>query len=134
TAALSRDHSLFISKGNLVTICGGKWTTYRKMGEDTVNKAAAAAGLDARPCVTRELPIHGHSTDAAGEVRLDVYGSDAKAIRDMEQEDPALAETLHPSLPVTVAQVVWAARNEMARTVEDVLSRRTRALLLGAKA
>lgn len=134
TAALSRDHSLFISKGNLVTICGGKWTTYRKMGEDTVNKAAEAAGLDARPCVTRGLPVHGCTTEAAGDVRLDVYGTDAKAVSELEHDDPALAQRVHPALPVTLAQVVWAARSEMARTVEDVLSRRTRALLLNAKA
>jgi glycerol-3-phosphate dehydrogenase len=134
TAALSRDHSLFVSKGNLVTICGGKWTTYRKMAEDTVNKAAEIAGLDSRKCNTRDLHVHGYSENGSGDVRLGVYGSDAAAIKQMESEDSALAERIHPKLPVTRAQVVWAARNEMARTVEDVLSRRTRALLLGAKA
>jgi len=134
TAAISRDHSLFVSKGNLVTICGGKWTTYRKMAEDTVNKSAEVAGLDKRPCVTRELHVHGYSENGAGDVRLSPYGSDAQGIRKLEAEQPELAERIHPKLPVTRAQIVWAARHEMARTVEDALSRRTRALLLGAKA
>jgi len=134
TAAISRDHSLFVSKGNLVTICGGKWTTYRKMAEDTVNKSAEVAGLDKRPCVTRELHVHGYSENGTGDVRLSPYGSDAHGIRKLEAEQPELAERIHPKLPVTRAQIVWAARHEMARTVEDALSRRTRALLLGAKA
>lgn len=135
TAALSRDHSLFVSKGNLVTICGGKWTTYRRMAEDTVNRAAKVAALDERPCATRDLHIHGYVTPGnlpAG--RLAAYGSDAAAVQMLEAEQPELAELIHPDLPVTRGQIVWAARHEMARTVEDALSRRTRALLFGARA
>lgn len=134
TAAISRDHSLFISKGNLVTICGGKWTTYRQMGEDTIDRAAEIAGLDKRPSVTEKLHVHGYTENGCADGRLAMYGSDAAEIRKMEAEDPAMVELLHPKLPITRAQVVWAARHEMAITVEDVLSRRTRALLLGAKA
>lgn len=134
TAAISRDHSLFVSKGDLVTICGGKWTTYRRMGEDTINRAAEVARLQKRPSTTKDLHIHGFTTSGPQDHRLSVYGSDAAAIIGLEVERPDLAEQIHPNLPVTKAQIVWAARHEMAQTVEDALSRRTRALLLGAKA
>lgn len=134
TAALSRDHSLFTSEGKLVTICGGKWTTYRRMAQDTVNVAAEVAGLDKRECVTKNMPIHGSTTAHHQDKRLAVYGTDAEAIQKLENSDAELAQRIHPKLPVTRAQVVFAVRQEMARTVEDVLSRRTRALLLGAKA
>ena len=134
TAAISRDHSLFVSKGNLVTICGGKWTTYRRMGQDTINKAAEVAGLEKRPSVTKDLHVHGYVPQPADDHRLAVYGSDADALLALERGEPQMAERIHPNLPVTRGQIVWAARYEMARTVEDALSRRTRALLLGAKA
>ena len=133
TAALSRDHTIDISPTGLVTICGGKWTTYRKMAEDAVDHAATIGQLDERPCVTRQLNIHGyHQHPDPGHMK--VYGSDAADIRKLIEADPALAEKLDNDLPYTKAEVIWSARNEMARTVDDVLSRRTRALLLNAKA
>jgi len=134
TASLSRDHTLMISATGLVTITGGKWTTYRKMAEDTIDQAALVAGLDERASVSADLPIHGHHSNAAGFGDLASYGSDAPAIRDLMRYDPRLAERLHPNRPVCAAEVVWATRHEMARTVEDVLSRRTRTLLLDAQA
>lgn len=134
TAALSRDHSLTISKGGLVSIGGGKWTTYRHMAEDTVDQAAVLADLPERPCVTRELNIHGYHKHASEFGALAVYGSDAAAIKAIIREDASWAAPLHPALPTIGAEVVWAAREEMARTVEDVLSRRTRSLLLHARA
>jgi glycerol-3-phosphate dehydrogenase len=134
TASLSRDHTLMISATGLVTITGGKWTTYRKMAEDTIDQAALVAGLDERASVSADLPIHGHHSNAAGFGDLASYGSDAPAIRDLMRHDPRLAERLHPNRPVCAAEVVWATRHEMARTVEDVLSRRTRTLLLDAHA
>ena len=132
TAALSRDHVLHIADSGLVTITGGKWTTYRKMAEDTVDQASVLAGLPERPCPTEDLPIHGAGGAADGP--LAVYGSDADAVQALMDDDPALNEPLHPARPVRAGQVVWAARNELARTVEDVLSRRTRELLLDARA
>ena len=134
TSALARDHTLHISATGLVTIAGGKWTTYRKMAEDTVDQAALVAGLEERPCVTQDLHIHGHhrNADQFGELRQ--YGSDAPAIRAMQRENPALAERIHPRYEITSGTVVWAAREEMARTVEDFLSRRSRLLLLDARA
>src|SRR4051812_16569402 len=134
TAALSRDHTIHVAKSGLLTIAGGKWTTYRKMAEDCVDHAATLAKLDERPCVTRELNIHGYHRHAAQFGDLSYYGSDAPALRALMDADPAMARRLDAALPVYAAQVVWAARHEMARTVDDVLARRTRALLLNAKA
>jgi glycerol-3-phosphate dehydrogenase len=129
TAELSRDHTLRVGRSGLVTITGGKWTTYRNMAEDCVNLAARQAGLPPRRCVTGTLRVHGHreGTDPADPQA--VYGADADGIREMER-----GELLHPALPYTEAEVIWAARHEMARTVEDVLARRTRALMLNAMA
>jgi glycerol-3-phosphate dehydrogenase len=134
TATLSRDHKIQISRAGLLTIVGGKWTTYRRMAEDCVDHAAVLGHLEERPCVTRELRIHGHGTSEDPLGPLAVYGSDADGLRALMREEPALAEPLHPALPITGAQVVWAARHEMARTVDDALARRTRALCLNARA
>ena len=132
TAALSRDHTIHIDASGLLTTTGGKWTTYRHMAEDTVNQAADLARLPERPCVTRNLNIHGFHQSRTGSAHLSVYGSDAPAIQALRAIDPALAAPLDAALPYTGAEVVWAARTEMARTVEDVLARRTRALFLNA--
>lgn len=135
TAEISRDHTLFVSESGLVTLTGGKWTTYRKMGQDAVDQAAVVAGLGVRPSRTEQLRLHGWIKDSeARSGELEEYGSDAPAIERLIAEDPELGESLHPNLPYVPAEIVWAARNEMARTVEDVLARRTRALLLDARA
>jgi glycerol-3-phosphate dehydrogenase len=134
TAALSRDHTIHIDASGLITTAGGKWTTYRNMAEATVNQAAELARLPERPCVTRTLNIHGFHQQAASFGALGVYGTDAVAVRELTRTEPALAEPLHPALRYLGAEVVWAAREEMARTVEDVLARRTRALFLNAGA
>lgn len=133
TAELARDHSLIISKTGLVTITGGKWTTYRKMAEDTINQAAILADLPDQPSVTKSLPIHGHHTAGDENDPLSIYGSDAEAIRKLADENPDFGALVDPRFPITVGQVVWAARQEMARTVEDFLARRTRMLLLNAR-
>lgn len=134
TAALSRDHTIHVDDSGLVTIIGGKWTTYRNMAEDCVDRAAELGMLAKRPCRTPELRVHGYHTSAGQFGRLEVYGSDAPAVQALERDQPELARPLHPALPDTGAEVVWAARNQMARTVEDVLARRTRALFLNARA
>jgi len=134
TASISRDHTLLVSLSGLVTIAGGKWTTYRKMAEDTIDKAAAVAGLNEQDCVTEDLRIHGWLKNVDRDDPLHYYGSDKGAIEEIIEENPDLGEKLHERLPYIKAEVVWAVRNEMAITVEDVLSRRTRALLLDAKA
>ena len=129
TAAISRDHIIRISKAGLITITGGKWTTYRRMGEDAVNQAAKLAALDKRATRTPHLRLHGWSDRTNGSFQ-DVYGSDRAAIHQL----PGGSQSLNPKLPLTEAEVRWAARYELARTVEDVLSRRARALLLDARA
>jgi glycerol-3-phosphate dehydrogenase len=134
TAALSREHTIQVARSGLLTIAGGKWTTYRKMAEDCVDHAATLGKLDERPCVTRTLRIHGYHPHPEQLGDLDTYGSDAAALGEMMTAAPELGRRLDPALPVVAAQVVWAVRQETARTVEDVLSRRTRALLLNAKA
>jgi len=134
TAALSRDHTIHIDRSGLLTIAGGKWTTYRRMAEDCVNQAALLAGLPEKPCVTYNLNIHGFHMASERHGALAVYGSDAPLILDLIRGMPALCQVLHESLPYVSAEVVWAVRHEMARTVEDVLARRTRALFLNARA
>lgn len=134
TAQISRNHSILVSISGLVTVTGGKWTTYRKMGEDSVDKAALIAGLDERESKTKGLRIHGWLKNIDRNDPLHYYGSDAIPIRRLIDKNPALGEPLHTELPFLKAQVVWAVQSEMARAVEDVLARRTRSLLLNAKA
>jgi glycerol-3-phosphate dehydrogenase len=117
----------------LITIAGGKWTTYRRMAQDTVNRAIEVGSLASRVCRTHELPLHG-AVDETDNDALCVYGSDAPKIRELAQQKTEWAQLLHPKLPYMAAEVIWAARHEMARSVEDVLARRTRALFLDASA
>jgi glycerol-3-phosphate dehydrogenase len=134
TAALSRDHTIHVDPSGLVTTTGGKWTTYRQMAEDTVDRAATLAGLEQRSCVTASLRIHGYDPNAGRHGPLQLYGADAPAVDALMASEPALAQALHPDLTLTGAEVVWGARFEMARTIEDILARRTRALFLNARA
>ncbi len=134
TAAISRDHFLWVSEAGLVTITGGKWTTYRKMAEDTVNQAAIVGGLEERASVTENLKIHGWLENYDLSDPLSYYGADLSPIREMIRKDSNSAELLHPRLPYPMAVVYWSVKQEMAQTIEDVLARRTRALLLDAKA
>lgn len=124
TARLSREHALDIGTGGVLTVTGGKWTTYREMAEQVVNLAADLGGLPARPSPTADLRLHG-----AGENAGSVYGEDEASVL-----AAGAASLLHPRLACTEAEVRWAARHELAETVEDVLARRTRALLLDASA
>lgn len=134
TAALSREHTIEVGRSGLLSIAGGKWTTYRKMAEDCVDHAATLARLDERPSVTKSLKIHGFCEHAEQFGDLSHYGSDAPALQELMTATPELSRRLHPALPIQAAQVVWALRHEMARTADDILSRRTRALFLNAKA
>ena len=136
TAKLSRDHTILIAPSGLVTVTGGKWTTYRRMGQDTIDRASAAAGLPPATSRSLEMKLHGATEELPGNASAweRVYGSDLAALRGLDREDPALESLLHPRLPFRLREVVWAARHEMARTTEDVLARRTRALFLDARA
>ncbi len=134
TKEISRNHKIIVADSGLITIIGGKWTTFRKMAEDTVNKAIAISGLPFVKCATENLPIHGYQNSIIlnNDVLL-IYGSDETKIRDLISKNPELAEPLFPQNQFLKAQVVWAVREEMARTVEDVLARRLRVLFLDAK-
>ncbi len=134
TAALARDHTIEISRSGLVSIAGGKWTTYRRMAEDCVDQASTLAGLDARPCVTQELRMHGYHENAETLGDLKFYGSDAPAVAELLRSDARLGEQIHPRLRARAGEVIWAVRNEAACTVDDVLARRTRSLVLDARA
>lgn len=134
TASLARDHTIEIDDARLLTITGGKWTTYRTMAEDAVNHAIKIAGLPAAESITENLKIHGATENAAAFGELAIYGADAGAIAEIIAENPHLSEQLHANLPYRAAEIVWATRNEMARSIEDVLARRTRALFLDARA
>jgi glycerol-3-phosphate dehydrogenase len=136
TSQLSRDHTILVSPSGLITVTGGKWTTYRRMGQDAIDRACIVAGLPKAPSKTLEMKLHGW-TDAPAANASEwerVYGSDLPALDAISQQDPSLDALLHPRLPFRKREVVWAARKEMARTVEDVLARRTRALFLDARA
>jgi len=134
TSALSRDHTIHIDDSGLITIAGGKWTTYRRMAQDAVDHAITLGRLDDKPCVTQDLRLHGYAETTENGDPLSVYGSDAGRIRRLAAESPDLSRPLDPELPPIAAEVVWAVREEMARSVEDILARRTRALFLRARA
>ena len=136
TKELSRSHEVLISSSGLVTIVGGKWTTYRRMAQDTMDHAIEVGGLPLRPCLTETLKLHGWrpSNPESPEDPMRLYGTDLEGLEALEAERPDLREPLHPALPYRRSTVVWAARHEMARTLEDVLARRTRSLLLDARA
>lgn len=133
TKEISRSHKLMVSDSGLITITGGKWTTYRKMAEDTIDKAIALGQQFSAKCITAQVKIHG----AEGEKdtgHFAIYGADASQIRKLMKNEPELAGALHPDYQMVKAEVVWMIRNEMARTVEDVLARRSRMLFLNAAA
>ena len=134
TSKLSRDHTILVSASGLLTIAGGKWTTYRKMGEDAIDRVCSIHHLTAGKSRTAELPLHGYETGLAQDQWETVYGSDRGALEELIATKPHYAERIHPDLPYRMGEVVWAARFEMARSVEDVLARRTRALFLNARA
>ncbi|MBE9490640.1 MAG: glycerol-3-phosphate dehydrogenase/oxidase [Bacteroidetes bacterium] len=134
TKEISRNHKLIVSLSGLVTITGGKWTTYRKMAEDTIDKAILIAGLDFKKCVTKNMPIHGYVKQVDYSDHMYIYGSDRIKLLKLINENSELAEKLHDNLPFVKGEVLWAVRHEMARTVEDVLARRVRALFLDARA
>ncbi|MDR2437930.1 MAG: glycerol-3-phosphate dehydrogenase/oxidase [Planctomycetaceae bacterium] len=134
TREISRNHKIIVSNSGLLTITGGKWTTYRKMAQDVLDKAISLGKLDKRKCVTETFSIHGFQKNADRNNPLYVYGSDLADLEQLTAERPELSERLHERLTSIKAEVVWAVRFELARSVEDVLARRLRTLLLDARA
>jgi glycerol-3-phosphate dehydrogenase len=134
TKEISRSHKLIVSNSGLITITGGKWTTYRKMAEDTIDQAVQTSGLQPRGCATKSLPIHGSMQGVNWDDHLYVYGSDRDKVLALSNENPEWIKKLHPDYDYLQAEVIWAVREEMARMVEDVLARRVRLLFLDAQA
>ncbi|PKG49931.1 glycerol-3-phosphate dehydrogenase/oxidase [Olleya sp. 1-3] len=134
TKEISRSHKIIVSSSGLITITGGKWTTYRRMAQDTINKVIALKKLPKLKCKTKDLLIHGANGIVDRSNHLYIYGTDQTLIADLITENPDLSVRLHPRLQFTKAEVVLAVRNEMARTIDDVLARRVRVLFLDAKA
>lgn len=130
TKEISRHHKVTVSTSGLVSILGGKWTTYRKMSEDLINTAQSVGGLPERACISQSLPIHGYEYNSDWSNPLHVYGTDIEKITKLDQAGNAsLSEELH----LSKNQIVWAVREEMALTIEDVLARRSRSLFLNAQ-
>lgn len=134
TKEISRSHKLIREKSGLITIIGGKWTTYRKMAQDTVDLAIRSMHIPTKECVTEAFMIHGNKKDPDFSDPLYVYGTDADEIRKLITSSAAMSEKLHPAYAYTVGEVTWLIRNEMPRTLEDVLARRLRILFLDARA
>ncbi len=139
TSKISREHHIDVSAKGLITVAGGKWTTYRRMAEDALNFATAKGMLEKRRCVTLTTALHGgdRAPDEVGtrsDAHLREYGTDVGAIEELIAAEPWLGEKLDAELPYTFAEALYGVRFEMARTVEDVLSRRTRGLLLDERA
>lgn len=131
TKEISRSHKIVVSDSNLFTIIGGKWTTFRKMGEDMVDMVEKRLGWESKKAATAEMPIHGYKENVDFDDPFYFYGSDEDAVRRLMNgnADSWISE----SLKIHESQIKWAVENEMARTVEDVLARRTRALILDAR-
>lgn len=133
TKEISRGHRVVVSDSGLVTIIGGKWTTYRQMAEDSVDKLIEVAGLPLKKSVTRTLPIHGSRELNGHQGPLSIYGTDEEGLMALVRKDPDLGKPISEGMNIIKAQVVWAVHEEMARTVEDFLARRSRALFLDAR-
>ena len=130
TAKISREHAIEVSHSGLISISGGKWTTFRLMAEQCVDTFERFAGYSHRPCITAVLPLAEQSEDS--EFRH--YGNSAQALKALIKEQPSTSEPLTQVLSLTPAEVIFAVRHELARTVMDVLARRTRAIFLDAQA
>jgi glycerol-3-phosphate dehydrogenase len=136
TKEVSRSHKIIVSETGLITITGGKWTTYRKIAEDIIDKAITVRNLPKRECKTENISIHGNikTSIVDRENHLYIYGTDIPKILELQNQEPKLKQKLHQDYDYTLAEVVWAIRYEMARTIDDVLSRRVRLLFLDARA
>ncbi len=133
TKEISRSHKVLVSDNNLITITGGKWTTHRRMAQDTIDKAIALGLLPKAKCQTYNYKVHGWRPNPNLDDHMYVYGSDQDAILSLAKENIAFGEKLSEKFDYTVAEVVWAVREEMARNVDDVLARRVRMLYVDAR-
>ena len=130
---ISRSHKIIVSDNGLITITGGKWTSYRLMAEDTIDKAIALKLVENRKCITKSLKIHGWRPNPDLASHYYIYGSDEPTLHQLEQENSKYQEKVSSHFDYTYGEVAWAVRYEMARTLDDVLARRVRLLFVDAK-
>jgi len=133
TKEVSRRHKITLSPSGLLTIIGGKWTTYRLMAEETIDKAIKAGYLKRRKCETSNLRLT-ESSERISSSRLHIYGMGLSEIEKLIIDKPELGLPVDSRLPYSRAEIIWICRNEMPMTIEDILARRTRALFLDARA
>ncbi len=133
TKEVSRRHKITVSESGLLSIIGGKWTSYRRMAEETIDKAIKEGILEKRKCETKKFSLYTHDK-SLNRKHLRIYGNKAIEIENMICENNSLEELLHPNLPYNRAEILWICRNEMPLTLEDILARRTRSLFLDVSA
>lgn len=133
TKEISRRHKIIVSRSNLISITGGKWTTYRRMASETIDKAIRSGLLEKRKSKTEHLQLETIS-ESRMDGRMKIYGKGSDEIKQMINDFPALGAAAGRDLPYTKAELMWICRNEMPLMLEDLLARRTRALILDAKA
>ena len=131
TKEVSRSHKILVAPSGLFSIIGGKWTTYRKMGEAMMDKVEKELHWEHKTGTTATLPVHGYNSHPMEEQPLSFYGSDIAAVLQLIEDNGY--EWISEKLGLYKGQLIWAVQQEAARTVEDFLSRRTRALLLDAR-
>ena len=131
SSKVSREHAISVDASGLVTVSGGKWTTYRRVAEQCVDAAVKVAGLRANGARTDALELLPHDAQRGA---VDAVGFPARGVAQLAAEQPTLAAALHASLPYSGAHFAWAARSEMAMTVADALAYHTRALFIDARA
>jgi glycerol-3-phosphate dehydrogenase len=133
TKEVSRRHKITLSRSGLLSIIGGKWTSYRRMAEETIDKGIKAGIIEKRKCITRNFSFYSNGKPLESD-RLKIYGNRAFEIEKLISERSDMGELIHQKLPFTKAEIVWICRNEMPLTLDDMLARRTRALFLDARA
>jgi len=133
TKEVSRRHKITLSHSGLLSIIGGKWTTYRRMAEETIDRAIKAGLLERAKCITSKLKLTTLASNNTSK-RFHIYGDHSIDIEKMISENPELGIPVDPRLPYTRAEILWICRNEMPFRLEDILARRTRSLFLNARA
>ncbi len=126
SADLSRRHAVHEGAHGMLSLVGGKLTTYRRMAEDAVDALVSRPGVEAGPCRTRTLPLVGATEGWSGDWLVARYGSEAEQLRALMAAEPELAEPVVTGLPYSRAELVWAVEHEGALTAADLLDRRTR--------
>ncbi|MDY0199535.1 MAG: glycerol-3-phosphate dehydrogenase/oxidase [Bacteroidales bacterium] len=133
TKEISRSHKITVTQSQLFTMIGGKWTTFRRMAQDMVDKVEKTKNWERTKSVTRHMKLHGYKQNIDHNDSLYFYGSDKEKLLNLMENESSTKEVISNKFNLFAGQVVWAVRYEMARTVEDFLSRRVRCLILDAR-